>query len=305
MSYPGYVVVYLTALSVYCAFAAAKIMAKKRGVYLSMNNTISIREFSKHFGIMSSTLRYWDEIGIFSPQIRDPENNYRLYSASQLPKLNFITTLSALEVPLKQIAELQEKRDPERVLGILDKLEKVVNLEMHELLQRHSVIHTRRELINAGLKADVNSVAVVKLEESRMKVWPRNEYKEGDTLFSPLANHFKSAKDRHIDPSLPIGGRHDSFKSFKREPSFPNHFVTIDPYGSHIRKAGEYLVAYCRGYYGELGDVVERMEKYAGNNGLRFAGCVYTSYLHGEFATSDPSKYLAQICVAVTPMSKR
>ena len=106
-----------------------------------MKDLLTIRDFSKLTGVEASTLRYWDEIGLFSPLKRNPENNYRYYSLAQVPALNFITTLSELEIPLKTIAELRKERDPEKLLSLLEKKEIQMDMELRALRQRSSIIH--------------------------------------------------------------------------------------------------------------------------------------------------------------------
>jgi len=68
-----------------------------------MKNQLTIKEFSELSGIDASTLRYWDEIGLFSPAHRNTENNYRYYAPTQIIAINFITVLSRLNIPLKTI----------------------------------------------------------------------------------------------------------------------------------------------------------------------------------------------------------
>jgi len=264
-----------------------------------VSGTLSIQEFSKISNVEASTLRYWDEIDLFSPLMRNPENNYRHYSTAQLLALNFVTTLSSLEIPLKTIAELRDKRDPEGFLELLERLEKRMDMEMRDLRQRYSIIHARRELINMGIRVDESLLSVVPLEERAMIIWPRNEYKEGDTFLESLTAHIANTGNYHINLSFPVAGRHDSMDSFLKGPGLPDNFISIDPIGTSTRKAGDYLVGFVRGYYGELGDLPERMAAYARDNALNISGPVYTMYLHEEISTADPSQYLAKCCIAV------
>jgi len=268
-----------------------------------MSDTYSIHEFSKISGVESSTLRYWDELGIFNPLKRNPENNYRYYSTAQLLALNFVTTLSELEIPLKTIAELRKERDPQELLEILEKLEHAMDMEMRSLRMRYSIIHARRELINMGMKVDVSKLSVEQLEEKSMIMWPRNEYNEGENFIQPLANYVAKTAQHHINLSFPVAGFHDSFDSFIKAPDCPDHFLSIDPIGTYVRKAGDYLVGYARGYYGEAGDLPERMQTYAEEHSIRLAGPVFTMFLHEEICTKDPSQYLGQYSVPV--MKKR
>lgn len=265
-----------------------------------MDDYLSIQEFSKLSGVESTTLRYWDEIGIFSPLRRHPVNNYRCYSTAQLLALNFVTTLSELEIPLKMIAELRKERDPESFLNLLEKLEHQMDMEMRSLRMRYSIIHARRDLINMGMKADLDSVSVASLDEKAMFLWPPNEYSEEDTFIEPLASYVAKTGEYHINLSFPVGGYFDNMDDFIKAPGRPSRFLSIDPIGIHTRKAGEYLTGYARGYYGELGDLPERMAAYAKEHLLHITGPVYVSYLHEEICTKEPSEYLAQCCVMVT-----
>ena len=280
-------------------------MCKERGQCVRMSDYLSIQEFSKLSGIGSSTLRYWDEIGLFSPLMRNPENNYRYYSTVQLLALNFVTSLSDLEIPLKTIASLRVERDPEELLDLLEKQEKHMDMEMRNLRHRYSIIHARRELINNGVKIDESSVSVQRKEDTPMYVWPRNEYKEGDTFIEPLSRHVSKISEYRINLSFPVGGLYDSIYSFARAPGTPDNFISLDPVGTHVQKAGDYLVGYIRGYYGQLGDLPERMIEYTKENSINVTGPVYIVYLFDEFCMKDPSQYLAQCSVAVTKKARR
>ena len=260
---------------------------------------MSIQEFSKISGVESSRLRFWDEIGLFTPQQRNPENNYRYYSVVQLIALNFVTVLSELQIPLKTIADLRKERDPEKLLDLLEKQEKQMDMEMRDLRQRYSIVHARRELINVGMKADENAVSVRRMDETPMILWPRNTYGEGDSFIEPLAAHIAFAEERHINLSFPVGGYHDDMASFALAPERPDHFLSIDPLGVHLRKEGDYLTGYARGYFGEMGDLPERMSAYAREHGIKTAGPVYTVYLFDEISSQDYAQYLAQCCVLI------
>ena len=265
-----------------------------------MEDILSIQEFSRISGVESSTLRYWDEIGIFTPLKRHPENNYRYYSAAQLLALNFVTVLSDLEIPLKTIAELRKERDPEKLLALLEKQEHQMDMEMRRLRQRYSIIHTRRELINLGARVEVEAISVEHLEEKAMILWPENIYSENGTFIEPLSEFIAQTADLHINLSFPVGGYYSSLEAFAETPDRPDHFVSIDPIGTHVRKAGEYLVGYTHGYYGDLSDLPERMLAYASEHSLNIIGPAYILYLLEEICTKDPSKYLAQCSVGIT-----
>jgi len=93
-----------------------------------MKDFYSVHEFSVMTGVEASTLRYWDDVGVFSPVKRDPENNYRYYSLPQITAVNFVSVLSDLNIPLKTIAELRQDRNPEEFMRILERREKQLDM---------------------------------------------------------------------------------------------------------------------------------------------------------------------------------
>ena len=294
-----------------------------------MKGLFSIQEFSKLTGVETSKLRFYDRIGLFSPAIRNPDNNYRYYSPAQVMSLNFITVLSDLNLPLRAIAELRKERSPVKILQLLDKQEKIMNVEMRALRQRYAIIHTRRELINygmiltngykavkgkrmgdgditeGGVTVDENSISVLHRENKEYVLWPRNEYSEGDTFVQPLISYINHASERNINLAFPIGGYWDNMESFNTSPSQPDHFLTIDPMGDKVRKEGFYLIGFNRGYYGEMGDLPERMDAYAKEKSLNLTGPVLAMYIFDEICTGDPERFLVQVCVAVTRHRRR
>ncbi|THF67899.1 MerR family transcriptional regulator [Deinococcus sp. Arct2-2] len=65
-----------------------------------------IGEFSIIAQVSGRLLRYYNEIGLFSPEFTDPQTGYRFYSAAQLPRLNRILAARELGFTLEQIARL-------------------------------------------------------------------------------------------------------------------------------------------------------------------------------------------------------
>ena len=127
----------------------------------------------------------------------------------------------------------------------------------------------------------------------------RNEYKKDENFFGPFTRFCQAAKELRINLSLPIGGYHDSMDNFVKNPGKPDFFFSLDPTGNRTLSSGDYLIGFQRGYYGELGDLPERMTTYANENALTLSGPVFVTYLFDEICVKDPIQYLAQACVAV------
>jgi len=289
-----------------------------------MKDFLTIKEFSKLSGIEQTTLRYWDDIGLFSPAKRDPENNYRYYTPQQIISVNFITVLSELNIPLKTIAEMERVRSPENIVDLIEQQEKQLDMELRRLRERYSIIHTRREFINHGIRlskgyiavdgirvssdvaaedggvwVDTDRISVLRRDSRAFILGPRNNWQRGEPFYEYFMRFCDMAEELRMNLCFPVGGYHDDMDSFMRAPGEPDFFFSVDPTGNRMREAGKYLVGYEKGYYGEIIDVHERMAAYAKEHALTLHGPVYTMYLLDEVCMKDPNRYLAQICIAV------
>lgn len=260
---------------------------------------LSILEFSKLSGESASKLRYWDKVGLLHPAHRSDKNNYRQYERSQIDALNLITTLSSLGLSHKSITELLASRNPELMSNLLHKLDAQLIHDIDTLLRRCSFIHAWREMIYLGMTATDGSIQEMELDERKMNELPRNVYDSGENFMTPIFTYLSQSKSLGMNPLLPMAWLYDSIESFKVSSDCPNYFLSIDPDGKTVRRAGRYLVGFVRGNYGELGDMPDRMIEYAAAHSLSLSGPVYAMYIHTHFCTNDPSQYLAKCSVAI------
>jgi DNA-binding transcriptional MerR regulator len=279
-------------------------MAKKEPVTINGKELLSVKEFSKFAGIEQTTLRYWDGIGLFSPVKRNEENNYRCYAPQQITAVNFIAVLSSLGIPLKTIGEIEHERTPENIMDLIERQENQLDMEMRRLRESYSVIHRLRDLIKIGLRADPSKITVTTLEEMHYIPGPPNEFANDKYFYETFMRFCQGAKQMRINLGYPVGGCFASFESFCQAPSQPCFFISVDPTGYDKRPAGEYLTGFTYGYYGEMGDLPERMAAYAQAHDLLLSGPLYVVYLHDEVCIREPSLYLSRASVACSKKPK-
>ena len=259
---------------------------------------ISIKKFSEFSGVKQSTLRYYDKIGLLSPQIRG-ENNYRYYTPIQCVTLNFISVLSDLGIPLATIKKISDSRTPERILELLTQQESKLDYQLRELQKTYSIIHTFRNNILTGLSIQESDITVQKFEETRIAFGVPTDFKNDETYYRTFTKFCNSAEQFGIDLRYPIGGYYDNIDSFLKSPGHPDRFFSLDPTGASKRPAGQYLVTYNRGYYGEFDDVPKKITEYAQEHQLTFSGPLYAIYLLDEISIADYNKYLVQLTIGV------
>lgn len=94
---------------------------------------MTISELAKLRKTTTSTLRYYDRIGLLKPDYVDPSTGYRYYSIFQYEKLGTILELRSLEMPVEQIAEYFRDRNLKQSIDILEtyqkRLEEKINMQ--------------------------------------------------------------------------------------------------------------------------------------------------------------------------------
>jgi len=70
-----------------------------------------IGEAARLTGTRASQLRFYEQVGVLSPEFRDNDSEYRLYSYDQLVEIETIISLQELGFTLKQIKTLLSDRD--------------------------------------------------------------------------------------------------------------------------------------------------------------------------------------------------
>jgi len=262
-----------------------------------MNNYLTINEFSKRTGIEASTLRYWDSIGLFIPSIREEGTNYRYYAPEQVTDIKYISVMSTLLIQRKDIAQLEEKRSPELMLSVMEQQKKVIDQEVQSLLEMYLILKTRYDLIQEGCRIEEDQITVEELDAQRIWFGPEMDWTGFDSFFHPYSEFCHYMREKGINLNYPTGGYHRTFAEYIESPNAPNRFYLLHPKGEHLQETGRYLVGYARGYYGENGDLPERMQQYIDNNHLNVTGPVYVIHLHDEICLSEPDTYLKKVIV--------
>jgi len=257
---------------------------------------VSIKEFAEFVGVRQSVLRYYDDIGLFSPAERG-ENNYRYYTLPQIQTIKLIETLRSLNMPLKQIEEIMASRDPSTMVDILSEYEIKLHSELRSLQENFSLIHTLRTQIQSGISQDEHEIGVKFIEERRIALGPLTDFLPGESYHRVFSEYYRVARRLRVNLSYHIGGYFDTFEEFLATPSRPKRFFSLDPNGLDLMLPGNYLVGHVKGDYGEVKDLPDRLSAFAKEHKLKAVGPVYHLYPLNEVCIEDPADYLARISV--------
>jgi len=85
-----------------------------------MMKRLTVGNMAKINNISAQTLRYYDRIGLLSPNEIDPQTGYRYYHITQSVKLDLISHMKYLGMSLDKIRELFEENDQKRIAQNID-----------------------------------------------------------------------------------------------------------------------------------------------------------------------------------------
>ena len=107
-----------------------------------------IGEFSKVAQVPASLLRYYDDIGLFTPIHSDRETGYRYYSVQQLAQLNRILALKDLGFSLDQVKHLiADEVSPEEIRGMLSLKKAQIEQTIQSEAARLRAVESRLQLL--------------------------------------------------------------------------------------------------------------------------------------------------------------
>ena len=150
-----------------------------------------IGEFSKIAQVPASQLRYYNEIGLFTPIRSDRETGYRYYSMQQLTQLNRILALKGLGLSLEQVKRLVEDEvSAEEIRGMLT---------------------LRKSQIEQTLQMEAIRLQVV---ESRLQqLEGKGQLQDGDVILKSLpAQLFLALRHRYHSPAEALAIANDMRK---------------------------------------------------------------------------------------------
>ena len=113
--------------------------------------TYTIGQVAKLFSLSRSTLIYYDSIGILTPKERSTAN-YRLYTDSDLERMEKISMFRSAGLSLESISSLMNQEETDLVMALENRLS-IINSEIQSLREQQNFILKILENTDANKKA--------------------------------------------------------------------------------------------------------------------------------------------------------
>ncbi|MCU6710169.1 GyrI-like domain-containing protein [Paenibacillus sp. J5C_2022] len=103
---------------------------------------LTVGRIARLFGVTTKTLRYYDSIGLFTPNQIGESNQYRLYASDQLPELRRILFLRSMGLSIESVMSLKQD-------GTLEDDDKIMRLLQERAHQVQEEIDARQKQLSA------------------------------------------------------------------------------------------------------------------------------------------------------------
>ncbi len=108
---------------------------------------LMIGKVANLYNITVQTLRHYDKIGLFCPEVINPDTGYRYYSLRQLRQLEYILFLRQLHLTLPEIQEAMEGlKNGGTLETVLNRRDAALSAEIEQLQSIRETIHALQKL---------------------------------------------------------------------------------------------------------------------------------------------------------------
>jgi DNA-binding transcriptional MerR regulator/effector-binding domain-containing protein len=132
-----------------------------------MKKRFQVGEVSKIFSIPQSTLRYYDEIGLFKPKYIDQKSHYRYYTADQFIHLETIIFLRKIGFTIQSIQHQMKDRTVEKTYDLFQSQLKEVRRNIQELELTAEKIEHKMDTLKFGMRLPMHQTVTYKTYSKR------------------------------------------------------------------------------------------------------------------------------------------
>lgn len=259
-----------------------------------------IKEFSRLTGIKRENLRYYDQIGLLSPECRG-ENGYRYYTQRQLSTAYLILSLREIGIGIEDIKEYIDRRNPENMFSLFKAQKEHIVNEIQKLQTTIEIMQLYIDMAENALKYEENSINIEYKNKEAIFLGPiistdYNDESPSDSVIS----FCDFAAENGINLGYPLGTIicKENIESEEPLSALQHYFKTESEHNSY-KPEGKYVVLYGRCAYGESDSLYRKLLAFIKENNLRIYGHAYEEYPLNELSIKNEEEYCVKIEIMV------
>ncbi|MDO5293595.1 MAG: GyrI-like domain-containing protein [bacterium] len=262
---------------------------------------VSTGEFAKMMNVTKNTLFHYDQMGLFSPELK-LKNDYRYYYIYQSEELDAILVLKELGMSLSEIKVYLENRTPERMEELLYVQEQQLEEKIRHLESRKNWIEEKRKKISHLKQVDLEKIQVEHFKERyyiKASIDHNSSEVEYSYLIGELIREYKK-KDGKMGYEISYLQTNKAIKAG----DYMNYQAAAllfeeRPTGieCEVLKEGDYVVAYHNGHWDTIDETYKRILEYLEETGLTVEEEYFEITLLDKLMVQKIEEYVTEIFV--------
>lgn len=264
-------------------------------------NYFTTGEFAKICGVNKQTLFYYDQEGIFSPDIVG-ENGYRYYSYTQIETFTVIAMLRDLGVHIKEIKAHMDNRSPEALIELMKSKKSEIDKKIRALEWSKKYIENKIRVTCEGQQAVPGVIVTRRLPKRPMVTSDYNGPDNDAAVIKALGYHLNYCDSLGLYNACPIGGLIPLFGVSETGYKYSKFYTVVEEdFGSTSLCApeGDYIIIYDNHGYENVGQNCLKIMKYASQNNLRLGEYFYEDVIWDDLSTEGYFNYLVRLSINI------
>lgn len=275
----------------------------QKGLFMTTfdkNKYFSTGEFARLTNVTKNTLFHYDQIGLFSPEIR-LANDYRYYSIQQMESMQVIQMLRELGMPLSDIREYLNGNSPTDLIELYDKELAQISDKIRMLKQKESWLKEQRERARMVSTLDLGRIYIRSLpkryyyfahssgnDEKSLSKKAGSLIAKYDQLCQPMGYQLVYLQQR-VDLCRHVyDNYHDILLLFSHRPHSGS---------CKTLPAGDYVTAYHKGHWNTIGSSYERLFDYIRREKLHTSDTFFETEIIDRLYTKSYEDYVTELSV--------
>lgn len=268
-----------------------------------MDQLFTIGQLSKLFNIKVPTLRYYDEVGLLKPAKINKKTHYRYYSTQQFERLDVITYLRALDLPINAIKQFFDARDTNKLEAMLKEQKVQIQKQIAALENIDHRIDTRINQVEDAVNSKLDKVEIVDLPAIPV-VYLDEDYHPNDDIEFPiitLRKRFGLDKNIFLGKIALAVSQNNLLK--EHFDSYNGLLMILEPGDSGeatgTLKAGKYVRLRFHGTHDTAAIHYHKLLQYCRKHNFEINGPAVETALIDYGITDDFEKYVTEIKIPV------
>ncbi|MGO0062917.1 MerR family transcriptional regulator [Brevibacillus fluminis] len=266
---------------------------------------LSIGEFSKICEVSTKTLRYYDEMGLLTPDEINPENGYRYYSIRQLKRMLFINRLKSYHFSLEEIKTILEWEADQAE----EKLRSALIRKRHEIQEKRNALDdTLKQMSGDILQVEkgisimsyLDQIDVQLVETKPMTLLSIRQRMSRDDYAAGYEKHFGRLYEKIANEKLTLLGTPMTFYHSQEYDPAGNDTEFAIPIKERVKGTRDVPGELCarsvlQGSYQELTSVYAKLREWTEHEGYELVKSPYEVYVTDHRQAAVPEDIVTEV----------